>query len=444
MPFDTAATSALVPAAPSASNLPVQSRAAPQLQAIVQLMAQHGMLGGGQDLNGLTFGSDPGQPVAPVRAGTPDIQYARPQGSFQTVGERKRADSQALFHGVASTVKTAADYIQDKKVRSMSMDTNRLMSAMQGYNEAKASGDQEVMQHNSQIINDMMSDPKKIKQFEKVFNVNLLGEHKDKNSPEYKGFLDAFKKFQQQGGKGGQGNQGNLNPRAALMMQQMPQRMQADPRLQALMAATKAGVLPTANAQLQANTEIGKALMTAQQKGYDRESKENIARLLADSRDKGTQAGILKTVVSTIGRQGAAEIIANASKYRADRMYDSVMNNPRWNAMKDKLKKDVDDKSLTAFSNAVDKQVDNLEKEKVDIDKELKGKAWYESSKELKDRQQKLTESIEKARAKQNSILNYYMQKHDDGLEEAIPDETDEKDFDLTPEEQQQLQELYQ
>jgi hypothetical protein len=440
MPFDTAATSALTPS-PNVSNLPVQTRTAPQLQAIVQLMAQHGLLGGGQDLQGLTFGSDPGQPSAPVRKTGTDIEYSKPQGSFQTVGERRRADSQALYHGIASTIKTAGNYLQDKKVRAMSMDTTRLMSAYSGLNEAKASGDQAAMQHNAQIINDMMSDPKKVKMFEKVFNVPLMGDDKKKDTPEYKGFMDAMKKFQTDKGA----SSGGLNPRAAMLTNAMPQRMQTDPRLQALMEATKAGVVPTANAQLQANVEIQKVLSTAQQKGFDRESKENIAKVLSESRDRSTQAGILKTVISAIGRQGAAEVIANASKYRADKMYDSVMNNPKWDMMKKKLGGEVEDKSLKGFSDAIDKQMKSLQTDKKEVDAAIaKDKSWF-GNKELTTRQQELNKKIDTLRQKQDAVTNYYMQKHDDGLEEAIP-ETDsgDKEFDLTPEEQQQLQELYQ
>ncbi len=441
MPFDSDATATLrngVPPAPNASNLPVQSRLPPQLAPLLQMMAQHGMLSGGQDLNGLTFGGDPGQPQAPARYQPNQIEYSKPQGSFSTVGERQRSDEQALFHGIAGTVKSAGEYLQQKQVRAMSMDTSRLMSAMTGYNEAKASGDQKALEHNSQIINDMMSDPKKVKQFQKVFNVNLLGEHKDKDSPEYKGFIQAFQKFQQDKGQ----STGGLNPRAQMMMQQMPQRMQTDPRLMQLIEATKAGVIPNANTQLKANVEIQKVLTQAQEKGFDRDSKEKIAQTLADSRDK---AGILKQVMANIGRQGAAEVIANASKYRADKMYDAVIDNPKWSLMKDKLGKDEGDKTLKAFSDAVDKQVKDLQKSKTDIDKELKGKSWYESSKDLKTKQQQLTQDIQKAQEKQNAIINYYMQKHNDGLEDAIPEaDSGDKEFDLTPEEQSQLNELYQ
>lgn len=382
----------------------------------------------------------PTTPQAPVRRQLPETINARPTGSFATVGERKRADTQALAGNIAGAVKSAMAHHEDVKIRAMSMDTERLMSAFQGMNEAQASGDQKALQHNQTIINDMMSDPKKVKQFQKVFNVNLLGEGKDKNSPEYKGFVQAYGKFKQDAA---QGKSQGLNPVAEKLMQQMPQRIGADPRLQAMMEAVKSGVLPKAGEQLQAQVELTKVLSNAQQKGYDRESKESIAKLLATTRDRGTQASLLRAAMQNIGRTGVAEIVANASRYRADKAYQSVIDNPHWKAMSERLKSSDQDKSLKIFNESIDKQLKALTKQKEDTDKLIqKDTSWFKD-KDLVKRQTDLQKQIETLNKKQNDIVNYYMQTHDQGLEDAIETQDSKDAVDYTQEELEQLDKLF-
>src|SRR5438552_14892741 len=62
-------------------------------------------------------------------------QFAKAGNEFQTSGGRKRADRQALFSNIASTVKAGGDYLQAKKQRDLSMTIDRLMSAQEGLQE---------------------------------------------------------------------------------------------------------------------------------------------------------------------------------------------------------------------------------------------------------------------------------------------------------------------
>lgn len=430
-------------------------------QQLLQTLAASGLLHPSALTELTSFGAAGVTPQAPVQYQPPSSTFSRPIGSFGTVGERKRADREAIFTGIANTVRSAGDYIQQKKLRSMQMNTELLMGALQGYNEAQASGDKDALAHNAKLINNLL-DPttsegkKRIKEFQKVFNVNLLGESKDKNTPEYKGFVTAFQKFQQDQGQAQKTGQPNVvvNPLAQKLMGMMPQRLQIDPRLAAAMEATKAGVLPSAAEQLKAQTEITKIFTAAQEKGFDRESRENIAKTLAESKDRATQGMITRTIMQELGRQGAAGILAQASKYRADKAYDAVMNNPRWQLMRDRLGKDTEDKSLNAFSNAIDKQMKALEKNKDQVDKAIAADqkkhnsilgSWFQD-KDLVAQQQDLNNKIKKLQNQQDAVIHYYMQKYDDNLDQATTpaeeENKDEQELEYTPEEQQELDKI--
>src|SRR6185312_1978077 len=119
-----------------------------------------------------------------------------------------------------------------------------------------------------------------------------------KDSIEYKGMMEAYKKF---GADKASGTPA-INPMAQRMMATMPQRAQLSPEIQAQMQAVKAGLLPSANAQLVAEASFAKTISEAQQKGFDRESKEHIAQMLGDVRDRATEQRYKIALVQSAGR----------------------------------------------------------------------------------------------------------------------------------------------
>lgn len=244
--FSSAATAGLVP--PNASATPQANPQEIINKLIASAQPNNGQVNG-QPLT--TFGAQPPQANIPPAAAVNAPQV--PQGSFQSKGEAQRANKQALFNNVATIVKQGVDTVHQRKVAQVSQNVTRLLGALDGLNEAKASGNQEAIKHNMDIIN-MMLDPttpegkKRIKELQKAFNVNLLGESKDTKSPEYQGFLKAYKQY----GEDKAAGKAAMNPIAQRLMAAMPQRAQLNPALAGQAAAVKAGIIPDANATLAA------------------------------------------------------------------------------------------------------------------------------------------------------------------------------------------------
>src|SRR5580692_7588597 len=105
----------LTSAASAAVNPQIaQAQAAQIIQALIQ-----SRLGGG---SGITMGpqmpSKPRLPQPPQQVGGPGI----PQGSFQSTGERQRAQKQALFGTIANIVQGAEKKHYDMKVDKIKAD----------------------------------------------------------------------------------------------------------------------------------------------------------------------------------------------------------------------------------------------------------------------------------------------------------------------------------
>jgi hypothetical protein len=413
-----------------------QQQQAPQvLELLKRMIAQRG---GQAPLEGglVNFGSQVQQPKAPVRLGTPDISYANRPGGYQTTGERKRDEKQALFHGIASTVRTAADYMQDKKVREMSMDTERLMNAMQGYDAAKQSGDTAAAKQNADIINDMMSDPKKIKQFQKAFNVNLLGEGKDKDSPEYKGLVEAFKKYKS--------GESDLNPTAQKFMQSQPKTPQLSPEMQARAAAVKAKVLPTADTQVKAGVDqeknmvdLQKIISTSSDKVLTGDRLMKIAQMRADTTDKRIQGAIDVQILKNFGSKAVADVRFAGAKYVADRHYEGIETNQKYNMLRD-ISKDWTKEQLAADPNL--KAMDNVVKGYDRQIKELNDQMKQASKDKDTPRMEMLNKQLEAAKNVQNSVVKAY-EKRIGPLEDDLQKEDESEQ--LSPEEMDQYKQMF-
>lgn len=263
-----------------------------------------------------TFGPAPiVQPPPIPKFQPPQIQMPTPGGSYSSVGERKRANKTALFNGIANMVKSGGDYIQAKKTRDLSMNIQRLMGAQEGIQQAKQAlqanpNDPEAkkaLEQNASIINDITSDPKKVKQLQKAFNIDLFGD--GKNKQENQALVNAWQEYQkkQQGG-----DKTALNPTAQKFMGQQPITQQLSPEAQAQAAAVKAGLQPNAGELLKAQTEVFKSYQSAQSVDDRSKAMVKAEEIRAKATDARTAALIDNMNKKIFGEQKAAEIRANA------------------------------------------------------------------------------------------------------------------------------------
>jgi|SRR5579859_7430056 len=246
----------------------------------------------------------------------PDMQFGKAGNEFQTVGGRKRADRQALLHDVASLVKSGVDYHQQTKMYTLQNKIKTLLEAQQGLQEAKQSGDQEAIAHNTRIINTIWSDKKSLKDLTKAFSIDIF-DTKGKNKLENQALIGAWKDFSK---KQQAGDKSALNPMAQRFMQSQPIRLGMSPEVQAQAAAIKAGVIPHADKLLQVNAENYKTIVGAKTSEDRTAGLENAAKIRAAATDKASQARLDVANVQALGRLQAATIAYYARKYQADRV----------------------------------------------------------------------------------------------------------------------------
>ena len=279
--------------------------------------------------SGATFGPQPLQMPQPLpRFQPPELSYGKAGNEFQTVGGRKRADKEALFHSVAQLIKAGGDYVQARKNRALEADITRLIGAQQGLQEAqnvlKQNPNDETAKKavatNTAIINDITSDPKKSKQLQKAFNIDIFGG--GKNKQENAALASAMTKWKQEQNK--PGAQPSLNPIAQRFQQQQPQRMQMDPQLAMQAQMIKAGLIPNAGQILKANSEAAKLIQEAKNTEERVAGQEKAAQTLADARKYGADKIVDAANVRALGQQQAAMIRFRADTLRAKAMLEGI------------------------------------------------------------------------------------------------------------------------
>lgn len=236
-------------------------------------------------------------------------------GGFPSVGARKRADRQAILQSVAGIVKSGTDYLAAKKQRALTNDITRLMEASSGRQEAQQilqsdpnnAEAKKALAQNTAIINDIMSDPKKVKQLQKAYNIDLFGGGKNKS--ENQALIKALQDFQ---AKQKTGDTSALNPTAARFMQSQPMRQQLNPEAAAQANAIKQGLLPNANAVLKANVDNYKTIQSAKTAEERSAAIDKAAQIRADASDRRTQAIIDAANIRLGGQQYAADVRAAA------------------------------------------------------------------------------------------------------------------------------------
>lgn len=337
------AASAAIPAAAK------QAQSTPNPAVILQ--ALQSMMGGGSSGAGpmVTPQSNIPTPQPPMRSPATifgGLPSPVAQGPFQTTGERKRADAGAVIQNLSGLVQKGAEFMHEKKVREASSLYERVLTSMQGLQEGQAANNQEMIKRNQDILNDIFSDPKKIKMLQKGFDVKLLGDDKGKAKPEYQGLQKAMADFKKGGGQG-------LNPIAQKFQSQMPMTMGMNPALAAQAQLVKAGLLPKAGEQLQAQTEILKAVQTSIDKGFDRQSKEAIADKLATVKDMASLRQYYGTMARVMGQQNAAQVLSESRVKAASIHAHAITDSAQWHAAGQIL-------SRVAGSKAADSRVKQL------------------------------------------------------------------------------------
>jgi hypothetical protein len=315
--------------------------------------------------------SAPLQPPPPIPIPQPPTAQQQQPNSFPSVGARKRSDTKAMFSSIAQMVKSGGDYVQAKKNRMLQMNIERLLYAQQGLEEAKANPNdpksKEAIAKNTAIINDITADPKLNKQLQKAFNIDIFGGGKNKN--ENKALIEAWKSY---GEKQQQGDKSALNPIAQKLMSSQPMRQQMNPQAQQQAQMIAAGLQPKADEVLKANMEALKIQTEANTAEKRLEGQQQAAQVLADARKYGADKQVDAANVRALGQQQAAMIRFKADTIKTNAMLKAV--DSRIDAMKTIAGVKTGDKTvgnLLKESNIIKGRAADLAKKRKDIEDQL-------------------------------------------------------------------------
>lgn len=401
--FDEAA-SAAIPNTGTATPSPLQA----QLMTLLHAQQQGG--GGGKPL--VSFGPAIPQASAPPVFQTHEPVVANRPGGYRTTGERKRDEKAALFHNIASLTQDFAKYENDKKQRHMQTLTERLMTAVQGYDAAKQSGNEDAIKQNATIINDILGDPKNRKLFEKAFDINFFGDSKGKGTPEQKGLFAAMAKMNQdfQGGKT------PLNAYAQRFMQMNPQTPQLSPEAQAQAQAIKLGLTPDANAKIAAEATEFKAAVDADIKESSDKTRLAIADKLATLKDKQTEMQYMSYVIRSQGVVEAARVKALAEIKRANiqagnqqKIWDQRLQMMQYAIDENnQTKKDIEDKKAASTEKVQGMKGDQAkELQKMKTQNQMQNQSLKQLNTEYKDGQRQLQLLNTEINNRMNKIAQY-------------------------------------
>lgn len=385
----------------AASSVLPQTGAQPQaggaatshIMELIQAIANQGQMSGPMT----TMQPTMTQPSMPPEFQMGPGQVA--QGGFASTGARKRADAQATINNLANFSKSVTDYLHQKKVREYSTTIEKVMNAQSGMNEAQSmlqaaqaklkenpkdlaaiaemQQAQDAVAHNQEVLSTIGADPKTAKILEKAFSVKLLGDDKGKASPEYQALQQAIKNKDSAATK-----QAGLEMMKKFQATQ-PQRQQISPQYQAMAQLIKDKVIPEANARIREQTELIKNANDVMQKYSAQESRERLGKMLADAKDRATQATILKQVLANQGRMGAAEVMAKASNFRAQTMANAMMQDTQWRMAGEILKSRASGKGQSQLFNQLDKEFKDITKDVGETHKKLNDLSKWENIKDM-------------------------------------------------------------
>jgi hypothetical protein len=411
-----AATSAMPQTAGESLGMPTGSQAVQptsQLMQLIQAISQGGAMGGGSMTTMQPSLTTPKMPVQYQAPGAPQVA----QGPFGSSGERKRADRQATLNNLAQLTHSVTDYMHQKKVQEYSTTIEKVMNAQAGMQEAQnalqtaqqnkdiagTNKAEEDLKHNKEVLATIFEDPKASKILEKAFSVKLLGDDKGKASPEYQALNLALKN------KDAQAKKDAALAMADKFMKTQPTRQQISPQYQALAQLIKDKIIPEANERAKQQTEFVKVLSEAEQKGFDRESKEKIAQIVAGVKDRETEMKYFQAVNQQLGRQGVAEIMARASNYRARTMADAMIQSSQWRMAGSILARKEGAKGQSQLFNNLSKEHQRISDKIKDDQKQLQALGTADSIKDWMGQSKKanaIKQDLDDLRQQQELLLN--------------------------------------
>lgn len=301
-------------------------------------------------------------PISPkVR---PDIQFGTP-GEFRTSSGNKRNSINNLFGTVNKMVTAAQQNQEQRKIRDLSLDLERLMIAAQNPDDP----------HNKEVINDILGDAKKRKAIAEALNIKF-GPVEDDRSPEGKAALQKAVQAvqtktqaqpQMQGGTPQSGQptpqpqaaqpqpqtapqvqqqQGGFNTYAQQFMRQMPNAQVMSPQFAASMQ------------MLQRMAPYFSAMSRER-------ASENLAMARVEAQKIMTQARSGDVLAQNQAKIKAAQILANARIKDAQIRVGGMLDNTLWKAAGQIL---VNQEKQTTNN----QQVLNLKRQYDAVDKQMK------------------------------------------------------------------------
>jgi hypothetical protein len=301
----------------ASATLPQQGANTDAMEVIRRL--QQARLGGGGGVSMQPQMGTPKMPLPPIQIQQPGI----PQGPFASKGAAQRADKQALYSSLGNIVKAAETRHYDMKVQKLQKDIETMTGAIQGYNQAQSIGDKAAMEHNANVINSIVTDPKKAKEIAKAFEVNInpMAEDKKKDKPDpakdalKKVFSKDLQTFQQGGTP--------LTPQAQAIMRSMPMTAQMDPRAAATAELTKAKVLPSADEQLRFASDMEHYSTMARNNQVTNETRTNIAKQLVEQKDRGQFMTAMTKLMTNASNEERTKLLVDVAHFRAQKQFQA-------------------------------------------------------------------------------------------------------------------------
>lgn len=307
--LDSSATATMTNAQEEIPNIPMAG-GNPQLEALKKLI-QGGLF---SQKMGPTVGTPRPRPTFQM----PPMQTD--QREFQTRSGNRRVALNNLMGNIANTVKAANDFHEQKKIRGFAVDFERAMTALQGLQQAQSLPDgpekQQAMKHNQDILNDIFSDPKKVKAFEKALDIKLIGEDKNAKTPERQGLNSALEKF----------------------MKQVPQTLQPNPAYQAMAQAIKDKMIPSADTSAREMGATARNIRTI-------EGREKMVDAMAAAKDRATLASLTKQAMQNRSRAEVAAMVTSASIRKTQIAVNGMLTNTKWKMAGDFAKQMMKDSS---------------------------------------------------------------------------------------------------
>jgi hypothetical protein len=343
-------------------------------------------------------------PKIPQTPNIPGIQVGGADRSFATKGEAQRAKKQAFLNNIATIGNQIVNYENAKKTREMESLVTRIQGATEGKQQAEAMLKQDPnnadakaqLKRNSDILSDIFSDPSNGKKIQKAFSVPLIGD-KGKQTPEYQGLIAAIKS------KDKDAQQKAGGAMADKFQQQFPSMQAPSPQTQMQMALVKAGVQPRAGQQLEAQAKMFTAISNYARNLDSVEARKQIADMYVKEKDKTLQNDYNRMLLSTLGKMGAAQIVAEAHVKGIGITAQASMQNTQWrmagNLLNTLAKDKQNNKLIGALSTEYQRIQNELKNLAVDTDKlgwtDRKGiNANSQKVKDLRDKQTQLLQRM--------------------------------------------------